>query len=135
MAVTLLPQKKTRSPFLKKTSVLAAHRAPGQPAALDWEATSVPGFGRVKATGWLPAVLLAACAVALIYLVQTSGAATAGYDVQYFQAEQKEWELRNEQLRLELAKVQSLTWVENEAISRLHMVKPGKLTHIRVGTP
>jgi cell division protein FtsB len=92
----------------------------------------LPGIGEVRATGWLPAVLLAACAVALMYLVQTSGVATVGYDVQRLQVESKQWELRNEQLRLELAKVKSLAWVESEATGRLGMVRPEEVTHVKV---
>jgi cell division protein FtsL len=67
---------------------------------------------------------LAACLVALVYLVQISGVATTGYDIQRLQAERDDWQLRNEQLQLELAKRKSLTWIESEATSRLGMVRP-----------
>ena len=39
---------------------------------------------------------------------------------------------RNAQLRVELAKVRSLTWVEHEAVSRLKMQKPGQLTYLKL---
>jgi hypothetical protein len=95
-----------------------------QPAALEWRDASVPILGRLRAAAWLPTLLLAASLVALVYLVQTSGIATTGYDIQRLQAERAEWQLRNEQLRLELAKRRSLTWVEAEATSRLGMQRP-----------
>lgn len=104
------------------------------PAALEWREVRVPLFGRVWATAWLPSILLAACLVALVYLLQTSGVATTGYDIQRLQAERDDWQLRNEQLELELAKRQSLTWIESEATGRLGMVRaePTALTYVKV---
>jgi len=76
------------------------------------------------ASAWLPSILLAGCLVALMYLLQTSRVATTGYDVQRLQVERDTWQLRNEQLRFELAKRRSLTWIEAEATGRLGMVRP-----------
>jgi hypothetical protein len=100
---------------------------------VEWREESVPVLGRLRAAGWLPALLLAVSLVALVYLLQTSGVATAGYDIQRLQSERAEWQLRNEQLRLELAKRRSLTWVEAEATARLEMQRPdtGSLTYLR----
>jgi hypothetical protein len=95
-----------------------------RPAALAWQDARLPLLGRLWATAWLPSILLAACLVALMYLVQTSAIATTGYDIQRLQAERDDWQLRNEQLQLELAKRQSLTWIESEATGRLGMVRP-----------
>jgi hypothetical protein len=81
-------------------------------------------LGRLRAAAWLPTILLAASLVALVYLLQASGVATIGYDIQRLQSERDDWQLRNEQLRLELAKRRSLTWVEAEATGRLGMVRP-----------
>ena len=80
-------------------------------------------------------MLLAASLVALVYLFETGGVATTGYDIQRLQAERAEWQLRNEQLRLELAKRRSLTWIESEATGRLGMVRPEPtaLSYVRVG--
>lgn len=100
------------------------------PSALAWEDTSLPVVGLLRAAGWLPAILLATCACALVYLVQTSGIATTGYDIQALQARADDWTLRNEQLRLELSKLQSLTWVNEEATNRLHMQRPDSLTYL-----
>jgi len=103
-------------------------------AALEWREVRVPVVGRLWATAWLPSILLAACLVALVYLLQTSGVATTGYDIQRLQAERDDWQLRNEQLELELAKRQSLTWIESEATGRLGMVRaePTALTYVKV---
>lgn len=92
----------------------------------------LPLLGRLWAAAWLPSILLAASLVALMYLVQTSGVATAGYDIQRLQIERDDWQGRNEQLRLELAKRRSLTWIESEAVGRLGMVRadPTALTYV-----
>jgi hypothetical protein len=78
-------------------------------------------------------LLLAASLVALVYLFETGGVATTGYDIQRLQAEGAEWQLRNEQLRLELAKRRSLTWIESEATGRLGMQRPdaGSVVYLR----
>jgi hypothetical protein len=103
-------------------------------AALEWRDARLPVLGRLWARGWLPSILIAALLVSLMYLVQTSGIATTGYDIQRLQAERDDWQLRNEQLQLELAKRQSLTWIESEATGRLGMVRaePTALTYVRV---
>lgn len=126
----------------RRRPAVAARRAYGRavrpmpttrrvPAALAWQDTSLPLMGRVRASLWLPTILLAACLVALVYLVQTSGIATTGYDIQRLQAEQSGWQLRNDQLKLELAKLHSLTWVESEAVGRLGMQRPERVTYVR----
>lgn len=110
-------------------------RAKARPAAaLEWEDARLPLVGRLWATAWLPSILLAGCLVALMYLLQASGVATTGYDIQRLQTERGDWQLRNEQLRLELAKRRSLTWIESEATVRLGMVRPEPtaLTYLRV---
>jgi hypothetical protein len=113
---------------------LSRRTAQSAPAALEWREARLPVLGRLWATAWLPCILLAACLVALVYLVQISGVATTGYDIQRLQAERDDWQLRNEQLQLELAKRQSLTWIESEATGRLGMVRaePTALTYVKV---
>jgi hypothetical protein len=103
---------------------LLRHLQRTAPAALEWRDTRLPLLGRLWASLWLFAVLLAALLVALVYLLQTSGIATAGYDIQSLQMQRDDWQLRNEQLRFELAKRRSLTWIEAEATGRLGMVRP-----------
>jgi hypothetical protein len=107
----------------------ATHR----PAAFEWREARLPLLGRLWATSWLPSILFAGCLVSLMYLLQTSGVATTGYDIQHLQVERDDWQLRNEQLRFELAKRQSLTWIESEATGRLGMVRaePTALTYLK----
>jgi len=109
-------------------------RSRARPAALEWRDARLPLLGRLWATAWLPSILLAGCLVALMYLLQTSGVATTGYDIQRLQTERDDWQLRNEQLRLEVAKRRSLTWIESEATARLGMVRPEPtaLTYLKV---
>jgi cell division protein FtsL len=91
-------------------------------------------LGRLKATAWLPLILVAVCVVAVMYLHQTSRVATVGYDIQHLQVERDDWQLKNEQLRLELAKRQSLTWIEAQATGRLGMVRaePTTLAYLKI---
>ena len=105
-----------------------------RPAALEWQEARLPVLGRLWATAWLPSVLLAGCLVALMYLLQTSGVASVGYDIQHLQVERDDWQLRNEQLRLELAKRRSLTWIESEAVGRMGMVRaePTALAYLKI---
>jgi len=118
-----------------RVSLVAPVRArTARPAALEWQEARLPVLGRLWATAWLPSVLLAGCLVALMYLLQTSGVATVGYDIQHLQVERDDWQLRNEQLRLELAKRRSLTWIESEAVGRLGMVRaePTALAYLKI---
>jgi hypothetical protein len=113
--------------------MLLAHSTQ-RPAALEWREARLPLLGRLWATSWLPSILFAGCLVSLMYLLQTSGVATTGYDIQHLQVERDDWQLRNEQLRFELAKRQSLTWIESEATGRLGMVRaePTALTYLKI---
>jgi hypothetical protein len=128
------PKKPQRRAKPQPNSLQTLRSARARPAALEWEDARLPLLGRLWATAWLPSILLAGCMVALMYLLQTSGVATAGYDIQRLQTERDDWQLRNEQLRLELAKRRSLTWIESEATARLGMVRPEPtaLTYLRV---
>ncbi|MGI9145512.1 MAG: hypothetical protein ACR2IK_03020 [Chloroflexota bacterium] len=105
-----------------------------RPAAHPWQDARLPLLGRLWARAWLPSTLLAASLVALMYLLQASGVAATGYDNQRLQIERDDWQLRNEQLRLELAKRRSLTWIESEATGRLGMVRaePTALMYVKV---
>jgi hypothetical protein len=113
--------------------LLLRRRSTRKVPVVVWEDARLPLLGRLWATAWLPSILLAGCLVALMYLLQASGVATTGYDIQRLQAERDDWALRNEQLRFELAKRQSLTWIESEATGRLGMVRaePTALTYLQ----
>jgi hypothetical protein len=130
-----VPSRPRIGVVLPAVPALFRERARVRPAAaLEWQDARLPLLGRLWATAWLPSVLLAGCLVALMYLLQTSGVATAGYDIQRLQVERDDWALRNEQLQLELAKRRSLTWIEAEAVGRLKMVRaePTALTYLKV---
>ena len=61
--------------------------------------------------------------LAATWLWYTGSIATSTYDIQRLRTERAAWQTKNEQLRVELARVRSLTWVEHEAVSRLQMQK------------
>src|SRR5215212_3929324 len=81
---------------------------------------------------WFTLLTLLVGVVAASYLAYTGNIARANYDVQKLQVERDQWRMRNDQLRVELAKVHSLIWVEHEAVSRLNMQRPGQLTYLQV---
>jgi hypothetical protein len=78
----------------------------------------------------LAAVLLGIAS--LFYLTQTSEVATTGYSIQELQLQESDWELRNEQLSLEVAKARSLSVVESEATKRLGMVPAKNVVYLQV---
>ncbi len=122
------------SPPPRLALAVAVRARSARPAALEWQDARLPLLGRLWARAWLPSTLLAGSLVALMYLLQASGVAATGYDNQRLQLERDDWQLRNEQLRLELAKRRSLTWIESEATGRLGMVRaePTALTYLKV---
>jgi cell division protein FtsL len=81
---------------------------------------------------WFTLLTLLVGVVAASYLAYTGNIARANYDVQKLQVERDQWRMHNDQLRVELAKVHSLTWVEHEAVTRLNMQRPGQLTYLQV---
>jgi hypothetical protein len=122
------------SPPPRAAVAVVLRTRPMRPAALEWQDARLPLLGQLWARAWLPSTLLAGSLVALMYLLQASGVAATGYDNQRLQIERDDWQLRNEQLRLELAKRRSLTWIESEATGRLGMVRaePTALTYLKV---
>ncbi|OGG45994.1 MAG: hypothetical protein A3F84_25510 [Candidatus Handelsmanbacteria bacterium RIFCSPLOWO2_12_FULL_64_10] len=61
-------------------------------------------------------------AVLNFYVFQVSVVATSAYEAQSLERERELWVARNAQLQLELAKAQSLRWVEYESVQRLGMI-------------
>jgi cell division protein FtsL len=97
--------------------------------------SSVPlpsSLPRLTLLVWFTLLTLLVGVVAASYLAYTGNIARANYDVQQLQFERDQWRMRNDQLRVELAKVHSLTWVEHEAVTRLNMQRPVQLTHLQV---
>jgi cell division protein FtsL len=90
------------------------------------------GAARSRTALCLTVCVLLTGLVAATYLAHSGSVATSSYSLQRLRAERDSWRARNEQLRLELAKARSLTWVEHEAVTRLDMKRPGQLTYLKV---
>jgi len=75
-------------------------------------------------------VLALAMGVSLLYLSQTSDLAATSYDVAALQNEKSVWDMRNQQLRLQIAELESLDHVDQIASSRLHMGPPAKVVYV-----
>src|SRR5215213_6357579 len=88
-----------------------------------------------RSRAWVPLVILVTGLVLLLYSMQLGSMTTSGYDLQRLQSERNEWRQRNEQLQLELAKVQSLAWIEVEAVRRLGMEKADRVTFLEIAPP
>jgi hypothetical protein len=87
---------------------------------------------RERRRAWVPLGILGFGLALLLYSMQLGSVTTSGYDLQRLQSERDEWRQRNEQLDLELAKVQSLAWIEVEAVQRLGMQKAPYVTYLEV---
>ena len=81
---------------------------------------------------WLGALTALVAVVAASYLAYTGSVATASYSIQRLQAERDAWRIKNEQLRVELGKARSLTWIEHEAVTRLKMHKSGGAIYLPI---
>jgi hypothetical protein len=66
------------------------------------------------------------------YLAYVGNVTTSGYEILSLQAERDAWRTRNAQLRVEIGKARSLTWVEHEAVGRLRMQPASALLYLRV---
>jgi hypothetical protein len=107
--------------------------APSHPGAAAARMLAAPRVRR-------PSRLLLAFLVLLgmappAYLLQTGGALTTGYEIQKLERERTIWLNRNQQLEVEIARAQSLAWVEHEAVYRLGMQRPPQTVVIQVNTP
>lgn len=76
-------------------------------------------------------VLALVSLLSLLYLSQTSSVAITGYDVQELAAQKELWQLRNDQLRLQIAEAQSVDRIEREARLRLGMGPPERVVFVR----
>jgi hypothetical protein len=116
----------------------AAHdlvAASSPPESEPVSAGRVWSAARERGRAWVPLVILVGGLVLLLYSMQLGGVTTSGYDLQRLQAERNEWRQRNEQLELELAKVQSIAWIEVEAVRQLGMQKAGRVAYLEVVPP
>lgn len=107
--------------------------APSYPSGVDGRVRARFRLGRPS---WIVILLVALTAAAMpAYLAQTGGAMATGYTIQRLQAERKAWQVRNQQLEVELAKARSLAWIESEAVNRLGMRRPARQTVVQIDAP
>ena len=92
----------------------------------------LPALPRWRVMLWLVALTVLVGCLAASWLAYVGSVSTSSYNIQRLKAERDSWRSRNEQLKVELAKAQSLTWVEHEAVSRLGMQKAGPLTYLEL---
>lgn len=71
---------------------------------------------------WIPLAGILIGIASLLYLAQTSDVANIGYSIQDLQVQESNWEMRNEQLSLQLDKARALSGIEAQAKGRLLMV-------------
>ncbi len=88
--------------------------------------------GNTGAIAWLLLASVLAGIASLLYLTQTSEVATTGYSIQELKQEESAWQLRNEQLALEVARAKSLATVEVEATTRLLMTRPKGVVYLQL---
>lgn len=70
----------------------------------------------------LPMLVAMISLLSLLLLVQSSGVTTTGYDARRLEQEKNDWYAKNYQLEAEIAGLQSLDRIEQEAKGRLKMV-------------
>lgn len=92
----------------------------------------VPALGHTRFLIWLAALTVLVGVIAASYLAYTATVSTTSYNVQRLTAERAAWQARNDQLRVELAKVRSLAFVEHEALGRLGMRKATQVTYLPI---
>jgi hypothetical protein len=71
--------------------------------------------------------------VSFLMLIQTSGVASAGYDVQHLEETRDHWRSLNYELEAEAARLQSLDRVDKDARAKLKMVPSGIPMFVSVG--
>ncbi len=77
---------------------------------------------RVGYAAWIPLAGILIGIASLLYLAQTSEVANTGYSIQDLQLQESNWEMRNEQLTLQLDKARALPGIQAQATGRLGMV-------------
>lgn len=84
----------------------------------------------------LPGLLTTSAAivstVSLLMLIQTSGVASVGYDIQRLEETRDHWRETNFELSAQIAQLQSLDRVEREAKTRMKMIVPDKPVFVSV---
>lgn len=74
-------------------------------------------------------ILVVACALGIVYLIQTNFIATEGYKIDDLKSQILEIEAKNRQLEVGTLEFQSMPNIENK-ITELHMVDGSQVVHI-----
>jgi cell division protein FtsL len=105
------------------------------PAARRWAPIALPVLRLPEVALQIAPLFLALLVAPAVYLSVTSEAVTTGATVEHLRTEREQWRQQNRQLEYELAKLQSLAWVENEAINRLGMQPARPVAYLTVDRP
>jgi cell division protein FtsL len=105
------------------------------PHSRPWAPIALPVLRLPAAALRIAPLLLALLAAPAVYLSVTSDAVTTGATVEHLRTEREQWRQQNRQLEYELAKLQSLAWVENEAVNRLGMQSVRPVAFLNVDRP
>jgi len=111
------------------------HPAIGTRVATRETAAAIMPSARQVGIGWIAIALLLFTFAVSLYLIQVSTVATSGYELQRLESERDGWRARNEQLEFELAKRQSLPWVESQAVQHLGMSRSETPLYLAVVVP
>jgi cell division protein FtsL len=79
------------------------------------------------------AAIVLISATSMLYLTQASRVAATGYDISMAQDQRDRLEREQQQLRMRVAELQSLSRVESEATAKLGMVAAPPPEYLRVG--
>ena len=91
------------------------------PTARRWTPIALPVLRLPRGILQIAPLVCALLLSPAIYLSVTSEAVTTGATVERLRTERELWRQQNRQLEYELSKLQSLAWIENEAVTRLGM--------------
>ncbi|MFN0072103.1 MAG: hypothetical protein ACKVVP_11520 [Chloroflexota bacterium] len=91
------------------------------PIPRRWAPIALPVLHLPAGIVQLAPFVLALLLYPAFFLSVTSEAVTTGSSVEKLRLERDNWRHQNRQLEFELSKLQSLAWVENEAVKRLGM--------------
>jgi cell division protein FtsL len=84
----------------------------------------------------LPIILMIAAVIVglagLLPLVQSSGTTTTAGNISQLQQEREDWQARLQEEQLKVAQLGSLSNVDQQARTRLHMVAPANVQYVRV---
>jgi cell division protein FtsL len=75
-------------------------------------------------------ILVVVALLSFLYLRLTSDLATSSYDLAQLEQEQQAWQVRNEELQLQVSQLSSLDRVAQLAAARLHLGPPDRTAYV-----